>query len=76
MSHFFVRELVETANAHANYRFILLDEESMAPVVALWVLNWKGQVGVVDTQPGKIQFKPAVKILYKRIPQKDGKEAE
>ncbi len=65
-THYFVRELIETANAHANYRFILLDEESLCPIIALWVLNWKCQVGSIN-QDGKICFKPAMKILYKRI---------
>lgn len=66
MSHYFVRELIETANAHANYRFILLNEENLNPVVALWVLNWKVHAGFIDTD-GKLAFRPAMKILYKRI---------
>ena len=66
MSHYFVRELIETANAHANYRFILLNEENLNPVVALWVLNWKVQAGFID-KDGKLAFTPAMKILYKRI---------
>ena len=66
MTHYFVRELIETANAHANYRFILLDEETFRPVVAIWVLNWKCQMGYLN-QNGKICFRPAMKILYKRI---------
>lgn len=74
-THYFVRELIETANAHANYRFILLDEETLGPIIALWVLNWKCQEGVVG-KDGNIHFKPAVKILYKRISQSNNHDAE
>jgi hypothetical protein len=66
ITKYFVRELIETANAHANYRFILLNEETLNPVIALWVLNWKVQAGYIDKN-GKLAFRPAMKMLYKRI---------
>lgn len=73
-SHYFLKELIETANAHANYRFILVDEATFEPAILVWVLNWKCLSGsVID---GSIVLQPAVKILYINCHDSKSKDSE
>lgn len=59
---YFVKDLIESANHHAIYRFILGNEETGRDELLLWVLNWKSECGYSDG--GTLTLEPAIKILY------------
>lgn len=63
-SFYFIRELIETANAHANYRFVIVDQANHNTKMLVWVLNWKCQTGAIDEKSGKVTFTSAIKLLY------------
>ncbi|KAJ3347695.1 hypothetical protein HDU91_006719 [Kappamyces sp. JEL0680] len=75
-SHYFLRTLIETANAHANYRSILVDEYTLAPCMVLWVLNWNSEIGVQAIAKERLVLRPAIKILYRRIQMENGEDQE
>jgi hypothetical protein len=61
-SKYFVKDLIESANHHATYRFALGNEETGRDELLLWVLNWKSECGY--SNGGLSKLEPAIKLLY------------
>ncbi|KAA1472522.1 hypothetical protein DENSPDRAFT_838816 [Dentipellis sp. KUC8613] len=70
LSAFIVQDMVELAQAHATYRFVILDEEEERPRLLIWLfkpsmyLSYSAPIHYSIPKRGAIQ---AAKVLYKTV---------
>jgi hypothetical protein len=67
-SYYFLKDLIDSANSNAFYRYIVSDERTGEPVLLLWVLNWNCGLGTFEkSHENTVNCKlvPSLKVLYK-----------
>jgi hypothetical protein len=67
-THYFLKDLIDSANSSAFYRYIISDEKTGEPVLLLWILNWNCGLGTFHKQDEttmNCNLVSALKVLYK-----------
>ncbi|KAJ3074474.1 hypothetical protein HDU98_011157 [Podochytrium sp. JEL0797] len=62
---YFVNELLESADSHASYKFIVSIGNSNKPALMVWLLNWNILYGISSaTSPLDLRVSPAIKVGF------------
>ncbi|KAI9343945.1 ubiquitin-conjugating enzyme E2-binding protein [Obelidium mucronatum] len=70
---YFVNEILEAANSHASYKFIISIGNNNKPALMIWLLNWNILYGFASSMDSKLSMNPAVKVGFLQCTQESEK---